>query len=341
MTRIVHYLNQFFTGVGGEDAAGMPPVSTPGAVGPGRKLAQLLGDDYEVVATVSCGDDYAAGNPDARAEILALIVAAEPDVVVAGPAFTSGRYGLACARVVAAAQSAGLVAVAAMHPDNPGLDEAGGAPVVASAETARGMGTSLPTLALAVAAVAKGALTSAQGRIGAIPRTPTMASRNAAERAVDLVLARLGGDRQATEVPLPRFDQVTPAAPVTDLSTTTLALVTEGGLVPDANPGGLESARATRWLRYSVAGVDTLIPGQWRSVHGGFSTVWANSDPMRILPLDAARTLEREGVIGGVFGEFFATTGNGTSVANARRFGLEWAADLRRSEARAAVLTAT
>ena len=29
------------------------------------------------------------------------------------------------------------------------------------------------------------------------------------------MLARLGGDRGATEIPLPAFDQVTPAAPVT------------------------------------------------------------------------------------------------------------------------------
>ena len=39
--------------------------------------------------------------------------------------------------------------------------------------------------------------------------------------------------------------------------------------------------------------------------------------------------------------EYFVTTGNGTSVANARRFGVEWAADLRRSGARAAILTST
>jgi glycine reductase len=168
-----------------------------------------------------------------------------------------------------------------------------------------------------------------------------MAERSAAERAVDLVLARLAGDRDATEVPLPRFDKVTPAAPVEDLAGSTLAILTEGALVPDDNPGGLESARATRWLRYSLAGLDELEPGQWRSVHGGFSTVWANADPHRILPLDAARQLERDGAIGHLHEEYLVTAGNGTSVANARRFGIEWAADLRRSGARSAILTAT
>ena len=342
MARIVHYLNQFFIGAGGEDAAASPPSSQPGAVGPGRRLAQLLGDDHEIVATVSCGDDDAAGRPEAVGEILALIQEAQPDLVVAGPAFTSGRYGLACARVAAAAASAGIPAVAAMHPENPGIDEAGAAPVVASGEAARLMGPALDVLSAAVAKVLAGeALTADDGLVGLAPRQPRMADRNAAERAVELALTRLGGDREATEVPLPRFDRVTPAPPVRDLASATVAILTEGALVPDDNPGALESARATRWLRYSLAGLEELQPGQWRSVHGGFSTVHANADPHRILPLDAARQLEREGAIGKLHEEYLVTAGNGTSVANARRFGVEWAADLRHSGARAAILTAT
>jgi hypothetical protein len=35
-------------------------------------------------------------------------------------------------------------------------------------------------------------------------------------------------------------------------------LVTEGGLVPRGNPDRLEWVRATRWLAYSLAGVDDL-----------------------------------------------------------------------------------
>ena len=342
MARIVHYLNQFFVGAGGEDAAASPPSSQPGPVGPGRRLAQLLGPDHEIVATVSCGDDDAAGRPQAIAEILALVQDARPDLVVAGPAFTSGRYGLACARVAAAASAAGLTAVAAMHPDNPGVDEAVGAPVVASGEAARLMGPALDTLAAAAVRLLAGeVLTAADGLVGLAPRRPRLADRNAAERAVDLVLARLAGDREASEVPLPRFDKVTPAPPVADLATATVAILTEGALVPDDNPGALESARATKWLRYPLAGLQALEPGQWRSVHGGFSTVWANEDPHRILPLDAARQLEREGAIGHLHEEYLVTAGNGTSVANARRFGVEWAADLRHSGARAAILTAT
>ncbi|MEN3314048.1 MAG: glycine reductase complex component subunit gamma [Acidimicrobiaceae bacterium] len=342
MSRVVHYINQFFAGVGGEDSAGTPPTTRPEAVGPGRRLAQLIGPDHEVVATVFCGDDHASGDPAAIAEIIDLVRAAEPDLVVAGPAFTSGRYGLACARVAAAATAAGIPVIASMHPDNPGLDEAGGAPVVASGEVARQMGPSLDRLAAAVRRMLAGeTLTADDGRIGAVPRRSRVATSDAASRAVDLVLARLGGDAAATEVPLPRFDHVTPAAPVADLATATLALVTESALVPDDNPDHLESARATKWLRYPLDGRDSLTPGEWRSVHGGFSTVWANEDPHRLLPLDVARRLEGEGLIGSLYPAYLVTAGNGTSVGNARRFGIEWAADLRHSEVRAAILTAT
>ena len=342
MTRVVHYLNQFFVGEGGEDAAGNPPRRTTGPVGPGRRLQQLLGEDFEIVATVHCGDDDASGRPGAVAEILALVAEDHPDLLVVGPAFTSGRYGLACARLAAAAVEAGIPVLAAMHPENPGLEEAGPAPVVASGAAAREMGPSLERLAHAARIVAAGnALTAADGSIGKARRRVVSSDEPAAVRAVELVLARLGGDRERTEVPLPRFDRVTPAAPVDDLSEATLALVTEGGLVPDGNPDRLESARATRWLRYPLDGVAELPSGAYRSVHGGFSTVWANDDPHRILPLDVVRELEHEGAIGHLHGEYLVTAGNGTSVGNARRFGVEWAAELRHSGARAAILTAT
>ncbi len=342
MTRVVHYINQFFAGQGGEDAASSPPQRQDGAVGPGRRLGQLLGPDFEVVATVHCGDDDASGRPEAIEEVLALVRQCDPDLLVIGPAFTSGRYGLACARLARAAASAGVPVVAAMHPDNPGVEEAGTAPVVASGQVAREMGPSLERLAAAARLVGEGRpLTKADGLIAGARRLVGLVDQPAAVRAVDLVLARLAGDRQATEVPLPRFDQVTPAAPVDDVTQATVALVTEGGLVPDDNPDRLESARATRWLRYPLEGVEALGSGEYRSVHGGFSTVWANEDPHRILPLDVAQDLEAEGAIGQLHGAYLVTTGNGTSVGNARRFGTEWAADLRRSGARAAILTAT
>jgi betaine reductase len=340
--RIVHYVNQFFAGIGGEDAAGTEPDLRDGAVGPGRRLAALLGDEHEIVATAFCGDDHAAAHPEFAAGLVAGARERGAELIVAGPAFTSGRYGLACARIAAAAGEAGLPALAAMHPDNPGLGEAAGAAIIESGATSRHMRDSLERLAAATRKVAAGdELTAQDGRIGPIARTNRLAERSAAERAVALVLARLGGDREATEIPLPDFDRVTPAAPIADPAEAVLALVTEGGFVPVGNPDRLESARASKWVRYSLDGLDSAEAGTFESVHGGFSTQWANADPNRILPLDIARELEREGAIGRLHGEYLATTGNGTTVADARRFGMEWAAELRQAGIQAAILTAT
>ena len=137
--KIVHYVNQFFAGIGGEDAAGTGPELRDGAVGPGRRLAALLGDEHEIIATAVCGDDYAASHPEFAAELVADARERGAELVVAGPAFTSGRYGMACSRIALAASEAGLPALAAMHPENPGLGEAAGTTVVESGATSRHM----------------------------------------------------------------------------------------------------------------------------------------------------------------------------------------------------------
>ncbi len=344
--RIVHYLNQFYAGLGGEDAAGIGPQVLDGPVGPGRLLAQLLRDgyqdDYEIVVTIVCGDDYAASTPAVAQELLGMARAADAELLVAGPAFGSGRYGLACARLVAAAHADGLTALATMHPDNPGITDAGAAPVVAASATSRQMRPTMQRVAAAIAKLATGAtLTTEDGRVAKAARTGRLVEQRAAARAVELVLRRLGGDQESTEIPVGGFDAVDPAAPVGKAASATVALVTEGAVVPAGNPDGLESARATRWLRYQIEGVDALASGEWESVDGGFATTAANADPNRIVPLDTARALEREGTIGRLHDEFLVTVGNGTPVATARRFGVEWAAELRKAGVQAAILTAT
>lgn len=98
--RIVHYINQFFAGIGGEEKADIAPESRAGVVGPecGCKLA--LGAEAEVVGTVICGDGYYAENMDSATDtIIKMISDFKPDAVVAGPAFNAGRYGTACGGV--------------------------------------------------------------------------------------------------------------------------------------------------------------------------------------------------------------------------------------------------
>src|SRR5512132_2384759 len=102
--RVVHYLNQFFAGIGGEDRADMGPGRVDGPVGPGRLLEQVFGGRAHVVATVHCGDNHVAERPEAIETILDLIADAGPDILITGPAFSAGRYGLACGEVAVRAR---------------------------------------------------------------------------------------------------------------------------------------------------------------------------------------------------------------------------------------------
>src|SRR5579885_2761851 len=121
MARIAHFLKQFFAGVGGEEKANLPVGWREGPVGPGRRLQEILGPGATIAATVWAGDNYVAEHAEeARARLQGVLGELRLDVVVAGPAFDAGRYGVACAEVCDVARALGIPAVTAMHPDNPG-----------------------------------------------------------------------------------------------------------------------------------------------------------------------------------------------------------------------------
>ena len=50
--RVVHYLNQFFAQIGGEEKADVGPGFKDGPAGPGRALQQALGENGDVIATI-------------------------------------------------------------------------------------------------------------------------------------------------------------------------------------------------------------------------------------------------------------------------------------------------
>ncbi len=49
--RVIHYINQFFAGIGGEEKADVAPEVREGVVGPGMALKGALGNEAEIVAT--------------------------------------------------------------------------------------------------------------------------------------------------------------------------------------------------------------------------------------------------------------------------------------------------
>ena len=223
-----------------------------GAVGPGRGLAAEL-EDVDIVATIACGDDYFAEHEgEALATLLGYLEEDRPDVLVAGPAFGSGPLRLRLRDARAAAAERGIPSVAAMHPENPGVDAAGKAYVVPTAVNVAGMRDALPRLARVASALAAGRELGAPDEEGYLPRgfrRNYFAEKTGAERAIDLLLAKLGGGTR-TEVG-GGLDRVEPPAPVPDLSEALVALVTEAGACPRATltacpPCGRRGGSATR-----------------------------------------------------------------------------------------------
>jgi len=344
---MVHYLNQFFAGVGGEKHADLPPAIRLGPVGPGLPLQEALKGEGEIVATVYCGDDCVNANGDEviRA-ILELVARHRPNVVVAGPAFASGRYGVACGAVAQAVEARlGIPALTAMSPDNPAVELYRRLVPIIPTES------SPATMKEIVVAMARLALKRGRGEpLGSpeedcyIPRgirKNVVEARPAAERVVELLLAKLQGEPYRTEIPFPQVELLTPAVPLADVRIATIALVTSGGVVPKGNPDRIEARRASRWSRFSIADLDDLTAEDFECVHGGFDHDLVAEDPDRALPVDALRELEREGKVGRLYEYCYATVGAGAPIDRARRFGREIGEELLAAGVQAVILTAT
>ena len=344
--RVVHYLNQFFSGRGGEEQASYPITVQPGATGSGTAIQKLL-QNADIVATIVCGDNWSHEHESEFEEAVERILRDwSPAVVVAGPAFNAGRYGLACGKVCNVAWTKlGIPAVTAMAIENPGADlYRSQVYVVPCSETAVGMRTALPVLSRLAMKLGRGESVGSSDEEGYLPRgtrynveTGTVMS----ERAVEMLLAKLKGLPFKTELVRESFEVIPPPPPLSDLRKSTIAIVSESGLVPSGNPDKLEQTRSRKWFSYKVAGLQALNQGAWESVHGGYDTSAVNSDPNRAVPLDALRHLESENVISRLHDWFYVTTGSGGSVQVMQQLGREIARELLDAKVNGVLLTAT
>ncbi len=344
--RVVHYVNQFFAGRGGEEMANLPVEVRPEALGPGRLLDQILGAAGQIVATIVGGDNYVSERPlDAERSIKDALQTFRPNLLVAGPAFDAGRYGLACGLAIRIARDLDLPAITAMHPENPGVVVPhGDALIVPTGASAAEMRPALEAMARLGLKLARGEEIGPAADEGYLPRGIRRPGRRSApghRRAVDLLEARLAGEAFQTELPIRPVERITPATPVADLHRATIALVTTGGLVPKGNPDRLVAASATEYLRYNVAGLTALGAADWDCVHRGFYTAIVKQNPNYILPLDVVNELKGEGKIGGVYPWIFTTSGVGTAVRESRRMGQDIARELREAHVDGVLLVAT
>jgi glycine reductase len=345
--RVVHYLNQFFAQIGGEEKANVAPGFTGGAASAARALQQALGDNGEVVATIYCGDNHFADHQDqAIDELCRYIDEHKPDLIVAGPAFESGRYGIACGAFCAAAQQRfDIATVAGMDKDN----------VAASlyrqsvyiVDSGSSVVRMAPALQRMVALGLKLVRRQAIGRPadeGYLPhgiKRNEFAAKPPAERAVDMLLAKLRGEEFHSEIEPPQFTGANPAAPLRDLKSAAIALVTDGGLVREGNPEKMEPGRPTRFTAIPVAGVNSLDADKYDAVHSGYDTAIANRDPNRLVPLDTMRQLEREGIIGKLHDVIHSTGGAHAAIENAALIGQQIAGRLKEAGVSGVILTST
>jgi glycine reductase complex component B subunit gamma len=348
--RIMHYMNQFFAGIGGEDKAGVPLGYREGSVGPGKRLRDLIGPSAEIVVTVYCGDDFFPDHQDEVVkEIIEIARTQGIQLVVAGPAFGSGRHGYACVEVCQALGSTlGLNCVTGMHPENPGIGRYKhyrNSRVFAfpTSGVVSGMEDALQKMAGAILRLGAGRSlgpSKEEGYIRRGIRVEEFVDKCGAERAVDMLLGKMAGSL-ATEIPVERFEPASVAPPVENLHRITLALGTTAGIVPRGNPDGFKFYRNNHWRKYSLEKLNSMKEAAWDAVHGGYNTAFMRENPNFGVPLDVCRELEKEGSIAKLHGKLYVTTGVLAQIPDMERVGKEMAEDMTAQGVNGVLLVST
>ena len=345
--RVVHYLNQFFGGIGAEEHAGAPLQARDGSVGPGRLLEPLLGDETRIVMTLICGDNHAVENQQAvTASVVEKVRALKADLFVAGPCFDAGRYGMAAGALCTAVQAELTIpAITGMSEENPGVDlyrdalyiiDSGSNP--ANMREVLGIMASLGKKLVQKRAIG---LPAEEGYLRRGLLCDKVVEHTAARRLVDMLVAKLNGRPFESEM-LPIAFKPTPMpAAIKDLSQARVMLITDGGLVPKGNPDKIQGTAATRWGSYSIEGRDDLRGEEYEISHGGYDARFVQEDPDRLVPLDAMREMEKRGLIGKLHDEFISTSGRVNPLSNTRRLGREMAQKAKREGVDAVILTST
>jgi glycine reductase len=344
--RVVHYINQFFANIGGEEMAHIAPELREGKVGPGLAFETAWKGEAVIVNTIICGDSYFAEHEkEAKEQVLNWVKEIKPDLFIAGPAFNAGRYGYACANIALEVQTElGIPVLTGMYKENPGADMKDKILVVETANSAAGMRKAAPTMAKLGMKLMKGEELGASIEEGYLPngiRKNFFEKERGAKRAVKMLLAKLNDQPFVTEFPMPDFDRVEPGKAIADMSKAVVALCTSGGTVPKGNPDHIESSSASHYGEYDIEGIETLTADAWETAHGGYDPVYANDEPNRVLPVDVLRQMEKEGKIGKLHRYFYTTVGNGTAVASSKKFAAEYAQKLLKAGVHAVIMTST
>jgi len=348
MKKAIVYLNQFFGQVGGEDKADFKPEIREGLVGASMEFDRQL-QNATVTHTIICGDNHMGSNEeDAVAEIMSFLEDKEFDLFIAGPAFQAGRYGNACGVIsLAVKEKYDIPVLSSMHIENPGVEMFKKDMVIfPGGKSAAAMRKDIKKIVKYADKILAGETLGTAEEEGYYTRGIRHQiwredKKCAADRVIDMLLKKVNGEEFETELPIPKMDMVPIATPIADLSKAKIAVLTTGGIVPMDNPDRIQSASATRWGKYDVAGMDRLEGGIFKTIHAGYDPAAADADPNVCVPVDAFRAYEKDGKIGELYQYFYSTVGTGTTQAEAARMGKEIVAELISAGVNGVIMTST
>lgn len=347
MKKAIYYINQFFAGIGGEDKADYPPEIREGKIGPAMAISSTL--KAEITHTVICGDNYMGSNTDeAINTILGFLENKEFDIFIAGPAFQAGRYGVACGSICKAVKEKfNVPVITSMHEENPGVEMFKKVmPIFKGGHSAGAVKKDTAAMVLYANKILAGENTlGAEGEgyfvRGIRKQVFLQNGPNAAERGVQMLIKKLNGANYQTELIISKKDVVPVAPPIKDLSQSTIAVLTTGGIVPVSNPDRIQSASATRWGRYDCSKMERLKSGEFKTIHAGFDPATADADPNVILPWDVLKEMEKKKVFACLHNFFYSTVGTGTTQAEAKRMASEIIPYLKADKVGGCILVAT
>jgi len=345
--KAIVYINQFFGQLGGEDTADVAPSITEGQIGPAMAYQAQL--DADVTHTIICGDNYMGSETDQAVEtILRFLEDKDFDIFIAGPAFNAGRYGVACGTICkAVSERFGVPVITSMNEENPGAEMFRRDMIIMKGgNIASKMRKDLAEVVRVANKMLAGEMVGPAADEGYFPtghrhQVFLESGETAADRFMKMLRARIHDEPYVSELIVPKRDAVPIAPAVRSLKEARIAVLTTGGIVPVDNPDHIQSASATRWGRYDIEGMDRLESGVFKTIHAGFDPAAANADPNRIVPLDALRALEKEGVFGSLHPYFYSTVGTGTTEKEAARMASEIVPLLEKDYVTACIMVST
>lgn len=347
MKKVIAFVNQFFGQVGGEEMAGIAPELREGTVGPALAMQAQL-KDGKVTHTIICGDNYMASNTaDALETIKGFLSGLEFDMLIAGPAFNAGRYGFSCGEVCKLVQNEfGRLAVTSMSDTNPGAElYRKDVYIIKGSPSAAGMRKDMPKMMALANKLLNGEELLGADAEGYFPRgvrkeVPYPGGKNAADRVVDMLLAKLSGQPYVSEYKVEQEEAVKPL-PSIDVKGKRIAFVTTGGFVPIGNPDRIASGSCTHYGKYFIGDQTELKSGDWISVHGGYNVNYVAENPMLLVPLDAFHKHMEEGHFASLHPYVYSLSGNQTTKGDSQRMAREILADLRNDGVDAVIVGST